>query len=143
MFDPRDPYERYWWHYDSRRPLSMAQIIAMKSVDAETVALIRAEPRLVGLNLVGPEDYLVARRDYTRQMQIIRFLAGDVPVALHAGELWLGLVPPADRVHDGKQRHVEELSDLEKRVRVRPPHEFLADETDVDGGFGHAIFLRE
>src|ERR671936_387731 len=29
-------------------------------------------------------------------MQIIRFLAGDVPVALHAGELWLGLVPPAD-----------------------------------------------
>jgi adenosine deaminase len=38
----------------------------------------------------------VARRDYTRQMQIIRFLAGDVPVALHAGELWLGLVPPAD-----------------------------------------------
>jgi hypothetical protein len=63
---------------------------------ATAVALIRAEPRLVGLNLVGPEDYLVARRDYTRQMQIIRFLAGDVPVTLHAGELWLGLVPPAD-----------------------------------------------
>jgi hypothetical protein len=63
---------------------------------AAAAALIRTEPRLVGLNLVGPEDYLVARRDYTRQMQIIRFLAGDVPVALHAGELWLGLVPPAD-----------------------------------------------
>jgi len=29
-------------------------------------------------------------------MQIIRFLAKDVPVALHAGELWLGLVPPQD-----------------------------------------------
>ena len=29
-------------------------------------------------------------------MQIIRFLANDVPVALHAGELWLGLVPPPD-----------------------------------------------
>jgi adenosine deaminase len=38
----------------------------------------------------------VARRDYTRQMKIIRFLAKDVPVALHAGELWLGLVPPSD-----------------------------------------------
>src|SRR6185437_1731529 len=63
---------------------------------ATAAALIRSEPRLVGLNLVGPEDYLVARRDYTRQMQIIRFLAGDVPVALHAGELWLGLVPPPD-----------------------------------------------
>jgi adenosine deaminase len=29
-------------------------------------------------------------------MEIIRFLASDVPVALHAGELWLGLVPPSD-----------------------------------------------
>jgi adenosine deaminase len=38
----------------------------------------------------------VARRDYTRHMQIIHFLASDVPVALHAGELWLGLVPPPD-----------------------------------------------
>jgi adenosine deaminase len=63
---------------------------------ATAAALIRAEPRYVGLNLVGPEDYLVARRDYARQMQIVRFLANDVPVALHAGELWLGLVPPAD-----------------------------------------------
>ena len=27
---------------------------------------------------------------------MIRFLAHDVPVALHAGELWLGLVPPPD-----------------------------------------------
>src|SRR5262249_59397685 len=63
---------------------------------ATAVALIRAEPRLVALNLVGPEDYLVARRDYIRQMEIIRFLAKDVPVALHAGELWLGLVSPPD-----------------------------------------------
>ena len=40
MFDPRDPYERYWWHYDSRRQLSMAQIIALDSVDVKTVALV-------------------------------------------------------------------------------------------------------
>lgn len=40
MFDPRDPYERYYWHYESRRPLSIAQIIALGSVDTETVALI-------------------------------------------------------------------------------------------------------
>ena len=63
---------------------------------ATTAALIRAEPQLVALNLVGAEDHLVARRDYTRHMQIIGFLASDVPVALHAGELWLGLVPPPD-----------------------------------------------
>jgi adenosine deaminase len=63
---------------------------------AIAAALIRAEPRIVALNFVGPEDNFVARRDYTRHMQIIRFLANDVPVALHAGELWLGLVPPSD-----------------------------------------------
>src|SRR2546429_620548 len=32
MFDPRDPMERFYWHYESRRQLSMAQIIALGSV---------------------------------------------------------------------------------------------------------------
>ena len=63
---------------------------------AIAAALIRVEPMVVALNYVQPEDYLVARRDYTRHMEIIRFLAADVPVALHAGELWIGLVPPED-----------------------------------------------
>ena len=63
---------------------------------ALAAALIRVEPLVVALNFVQPEDDLLARRDYTRHMQIIRFLAKDVPVALHAGELWLGLVPPPD-----------------------------------------------
>ena len=63
---------------------------------AIAAALIRVEPMVVALNYVQPEDYLVARRDYTRHMEIIRFLAADVPVALHAGELWIGLVPPQD-----------------------------------------------
>ena len=63
---------------------------------AIAAALIRAEPLVVALNFVQAEDDLVARRDYTRHMQIVAFLASDVPVALHAGELWLGLVPPPD-----------------------------------------------
>ena len=64
---------------------------------AIAAAFVRAEPQVVvALNFVQPEDDLVARRDYTRHMQIIAFLAKDVPVALHAGELWLGLVPPPD-----------------------------------------------
>ena len=36
----------------------------------------------------------MARTDYADHMRMIGFLAGGVPVALHAGELWLGLVPP-------------------------------------------------
>ena len=53
---------------------------------AIAAALIRAEPRMVALNFVGPEDGLVARRDYTRHMQIIRFLAHDVPVVLSSDD---------------------------------------------------------
>ena len=63
---------------------------------AFAAALIRAEPLVAGLNFVGPEDNRVARDDYHRHMEMIAYLAKDVPVALHAGELWLGLVPPED-----------------------------------------------
>jgi adenosine deaminase len=80
---------------------------------AIAAALIRAEPLIVALNFVGPEDALVARRDYTRQMQIIRFLTPDVPVALHAGELWLGLVPPPDLTF-----HIREAIEIAGARRV-------------------------
>jgi len=61
--------------------------------------LALTDPRVVGINLVAPEDYLVARRDYSLHMQMIKFLTqrlGPAPVSLHAGELTGGLVPPAD-----------------------------------------------
>jgi adenosine deaminase len=103
---------------------------------AIAAALIRADPRIVALNFVGPEDNFVARRDYTRHMQIIRFLANDVPVALHAGELWLGLVPPPDltfhireaikiagarRIGHGVTLAFErDMEDLLTEMRVRP-----------------------
>ncbi len=77
------------------RNASRAEVFAQT---AHAAALVRAVPNIVaGLNYVGPEDYRVALRDYRTHMQWIAFLAGtDVPVALHAGELWLGLTPPPD-----------------------------------------------
>jgi adenosine deaminase len=69
---------------------------------AFAAALARADPRVVGLNFVGPEDYRPARMDYSKHMAMIGFLTAksagqsEVPVALHAGELWIGLVPPDD-----------------------------------------------
>jgi adenosine deaminase len=63
---------------------------------ALAAALTRADSRVAGLNFVGPEDYRVARADYRRHMAAIGFLARDVSVTLHAGELWGGLVPPED-----------------------------------------------
>ena len=52
---------------------------------------------VVGFNLVQPEDYPVAMRDYSLQMRMIghlRPLYPGVKVSLHAGELAPGLVPP-------------------------------------------------
>ncbi|CAH1650297.1 Adenosine deaminase [Hyphomicrobiales bacterium] len=65
---------------------------------ALATALVRKAPHIVvGINYVGPEDYRISLRDYRTHMRWIRYLArDDVPVALHAGELWMGLVPPPD-----------------------------------------------
>jgi adenosine deaminase len=59
--------------------------------------LTTAEPRVVGVNLVQPEDDPVAVRDFSLQLSMLDFLHGvypAVPIALHAGELVHGLVPP-------------------------------------------------
>jgi hypothetical protein len=57
MFDPRDPYERCYWHYDSRRPLSLAHLIALGSVDVWTAALVwLLLERKVSLTVAGPAD---------------------------------------------------------------------------------------
>ncbi|MGE0718914.1 MAG: adenosine deaminase [Alphaproteobacteria bacterium] len=83
----------------------LAQILRLapaRRVFAQTqlaVAAVRADPRVVGLNYVGPEDDPVALRDYRLHMRILRHFRerdGGVPIALHAGELAPGLVPPED-----------------------------------------------
>lgn len=62
--------------------------------------------KVVGLNLVQPEDGAVSMRDYSLQMRMIRYLRGvypDVRVTLHAGELAPGLVPD-----EGLRFHIRE-----------------------------------
>jgi len=59
-------------------------------------ALASADPRVVGINFVMPEDGHTALTDYELHMHIVKFLRGHYPkahVALHAGELAPGLVP--------------------------------------------------
>ncbi len=56
-----------------------------------------ADPRVVGLNLVQPEDDPSAIRDFSLQMSMLDYLHGRYPnvrITLHAGELTEGLVPP-------------------------------------------------
>lgn len=61
--------------------------------------LARQDPRVVGVNLVGPEDGPVALRDYRLHMSMLDFLHSAMPevnVALHAGELVPGMAPPEE-----------------------------------------------
>ena len=61
-------------------------------------ALADRDPRYVGINIVQPEDWVIALRDYDLHMAMVRFLAERHPRVhrtLHAGELAFGLVPPA------------------------------------------------
>ena len=62
--------------------------------------------RVVGLNIVGQESTHVSMRDYTLHMKMFRFLRSvypDVKVAMHAGELALGDVPP-----EGLKFHIDQ-----------------------------------
>jgi hypothetical protein len=56
-----------------------------------------ADPRIVGLNLVQPEDDPRAVQDFRLHMSMLDFLHAQYPavkITLHAGELTEGLVPP-------------------------------------------------
>ena len=58
--------------------------------------LAKADPRVVGLNLVAPEDNEVAVRDYDIQMKMLGYLhalSPEVKISLHAGEITPALVP--------------------------------------------------
>jgi adenosine deaminase len=61
--------------------------------------LASSDPRFVGFNLVQPEDWYVPIHDFNEHMAMIDYLHGVYPkvhIALHAGELTMGLVPPQD-----------------------------------------------
>jgi adenosine deaminase len=79
-------------------------------------ALIGTDPRFVALNLVQPEDDATAVRDFPLHMSMLDFLHRQypkVPIALHAGELVNGLVPPdvlrshvRESIHKGHARRI-------------------------------------
>ncbi len=86
MFDPRDPYERYYWHYESRRPLSMAQIIALHSVDVETVALIwLLLEHGASLTVAGPTDPQPGVGKTTTLNALLQFLPEGTALAYMSG----------------------------------------------------------
>ena len=78
--------------------------------------LAQAEPLVVGINLVAPEDHAVALRDYRLHMRMVDYFARqlpEVPIALHAGELTMGQVRPEDL-----RFHIREAVEIAKARRI-------------------------
>lgn len=83
---------------------------------AYAFALAASDSRVVGINLVAPEDNPIALRDYSLQMQMLQFFKRqfpDVKVALHAGELTLGLVPT-----DALRFHIRQAVEVAQADRI-------------------------
>lgn len=86
MFDPRDPYERLYWHYDSRRQLSIAEIIALGSVDVETAALVwLLLEHGASLTVAGPTDPQPGVGKTTTLNALLQFLPEGTSLAYMAG----------------------------------------------------------
>ncbi len=71
---------------------------------------------VVGLNIVGQESNSVSMRDYALHMQMFRFLKAKYPevkLALHAGELALGDVPP-----EGLMFHIDQALNVAGANRI-------------------------
>jgi len=75
-----------------------------------------ADPRIVAVNPVMPEDGYVSMHDYELHMRIFDFFHKTYPkvhLTLHAGELAPGLVPP-----DGLTFHIRQAIELGHAERI-------------------------
>lgn len=82
--------------FSATRVMPKENVFAQLAIAFEVADI---SPLVVGINLLAAEDNRVALKDYSEQMEMIRFLHEkypDVKIALHAGELKLGLVTPED-----------------------------------------------
>lgn len=79
-------------------------------------ALAAMDPRVVGVNFVQAEDGYLSMRDYRLQMKMVDYAKSVYPgvhIALHAGELAPGLVPP-----DGLRFHIREAVEVGHAERI-------------------------
>ncbi len=78
--------------------------------------LAKADPDVVGLNFVQPEDGYLSMRDYALQMRMVgamHALYPQVHITLHAGELAPGLVRP-----EGLRFHIRDAVQVAHAERI-------------------------
>ena len=99
--------------YQVLRGLPPEQVFAQILTGFE---LASSDPRVVGLNLVMPEDWYVPMRDFGLHMKVLNYLHELYPkvhISLHAGELAPGLVTP-----QGLSFHVRESVEVGHAERI-------------------------
>jgi adenosine deaminase len=99
--------------YQVLRAFPPQQVFAQTLLAFETAS---ADPHVVGLNFVQPEDAYLAMSEYNRQMHMLDYLHKVYPkvhISLHAGELAPGLVPP-----DGLAFHIRQAVELGHAERI-------------------------
>ena len=104
---------RVHWLYQILRGFPPQQVFAQTLLGFEVAS---ADPDVVGLNFVMPEDGYLSMRDYHLQMQMLDYLHSIYPnvrISLHAGELAPGMVTPA-----GLSFHIREAVDLGHAARI-------------------------
>ena len=97
----------------------VVRLLAPSQVFSSLLAGFKAAsacPLIVGVNIVGAENQNVSMRDYSLHMKMFRFLKARYPqvkLALHAGELALGMVPP-----EGLKFHIEQALTIAGADRI-------------------------
>ena len=99
--------------YEVLRGLTKEQVFTQILTAFE---LAQADPRVAGFNLVMPEDWYVPMQDFHLHMRMIDYLHRIYPrvhIALHAGELAQGMVPP-----DGLSFHIRDSVETGHAERI-------------------------
>lgn len=107
---------RYLWQVLRDFPPQQVFAQALLGFESAQASIDAHEPGYVGINFVRPEDELVIMRDYTLQMKMVGYLHSVYPkvhISLHAGELTMGLVPPA-----GLRFHVRQAVKIAHAERI-------------------------
>ncbi len=106
-------------NFTMRYQAYVLRLLAPSQVFSSMVAAFKAASQselIVGVNIVGQESQAVSMRDYALHMQMFRFLKAQYPkvkVALHAGELALGDVPP-----EGLNFHIDQAVNVAGADRI-------------------------
>ena len=99
--------------YQVLRGFAKEIVFAQTLLGFETAS---ADPRVVGINYVMPEDGYTSMNDYAVQMKLVGYLHSVYPkvhISLHAGELAPGLVP-----YEGLCCHIRQAVEVAHAERI-------------------------